>query len=166
MSDVPDRPDSSMLREVFSRFPTGVAIVGVRTADGATGGMTANALCSLSLEPMLVLVCFEQEARTLPLVTEAGRFSLSVLGEDDALLAQRFASKLDEAEKLATVPHRDEAGVPVLESAIAWTVCAVEEVLPGGDHAIVIGRVEALGSSEGQPLIWERGRFTRLAAGQ
>lgn len=155
--------DSANLRSVFGRFPTGVAVVGVRTAAGAAGGMTANALCSLSLDPLLVLVCFEREARTLPLVEEAGRFSLSVLGEDAGWVADRFASKLGEEEKLEGIAHRDEDGLPVLDDAVAWLTASVSEVLPGGDHAIVIGAVETLGEREGQPLIWERGRYTRLA---
>ena len=163
MSEPNRLPDAAALRAVFSRFPTGVAVIGVRTASGASGGMTANALCSLSLDPLLVLVCFEREARTLPLVEEAGRFSVNILGENDEALAERFASKLGEAEKLSSVPHHDELGLPVLEASIAWLACTVKEVLPGGDHAIVIGEVDALGSRDGKPLVWESGRYARLA---
>jgi len=153
-------PDSKALREVFARFPTGVAVICARDADGNEGGMTANAVCSLSLDPLLVLVCFQQEARTLPLVRRAGRFSISILEHGRGDLAERFASKrIEEAEKLAGVPHRDEAGAPVLDAAIAWTVCSVRETLPGGDHVIAIGEVEALGSREGDPLLWHRGRY-------
>jgi len=70
--------DAELYREVFGRFATGVAVVTSRTPSGE-GGMTANALCSLSLEARLVLVCFENEARTLPLVTDAGRFGIEPL---------------------------------------------------------------------------------------
>ena len=125
--------------------------------------MTANALCSLSLDPLLVLVCFEREARTLPLVEEAGRFSLSVLDETAGEVATRFASKLGEAEKLEGVAHHDEDGLPVVDASVAWLTATVSEILPGGDHVIVIGAVESLGEREGNPLIWERGRYTRLA---
>jgi len=154
------------LRDVFSRFPTGVAVICARDADGTEGGMTANAICSLSLDPLLVLVCFQRDARTLPLVERAGRFSISILEEGRSDLATRFASKgIAEAEKISGVPHRVESGVPVLDAAIAWAVCSVTETLPGGDHVIAIGAVEALGTREGAPLVWHGGEFTALAAG-
>src|SRR3978361_451358 len=71
-------PDPELFREVFGRFATGVAVI---TSAGASssGGMTANALCSLSLDPLLVLVCFENQARTLPIVREAQRFGINLL---------------------------------------------------------------------------------------
>lgn len=162
----PVTADASSLRSVFSRFPTGVAVVGVRTPSGAAGGMTANALCSLSLDPLLVLVCFEREARTLPLVEEAGRFSLSILDETAGPIADRFASKLAEEEKLDGVALSELDGLPVLDASVAWLTASVKEVIPGGDHLIVIGAVEKVGERDGAPLIWERGRYTRLSGDQ
>ena len=72
--------------------------------------MTANALCSLSLDPLLVLVCFENQARTLPIVREAGRFGINLLAAGQQELAGVFASKLPEAEKLEGVDHRSWTG--------------------------------------------------------
>jgi len=127
--------------------------------------MTANAICSLSLDPLLVLVCFQRDARTLPLVERAGRFSISILEAGRSDLASRFASKeIAEAQKISGVPHRSEAGVPVLDAAIAWAVCTVAETIPGGDHVIAIGSVDALGSREGAPLVWHRGEFTAVTS--
>src|SRR2546421_12245411 len=90
--------DPELFREVFGRFATGVAVI---TTAGATGGggMTANALCSLSLDPLLALVCFENRARTLPIVRDAGRFGVNVLGGGQEEVARLFASKLPEEEK-------------------------------------------------------------------
>lgn len=149
--------DPSAFREAFGRFATGVAVI---TAPG--GGMTANAVCSLSLDPLLVLVCFDRTARTLPLVLETRRFAVNVLGEGHAELARHFASKLPEAEKLARVDHRDEGGVPVLVEALSWVVCELERLEPGGDHEIAIGRVTAIGLDEGDPLVWYRGEYRGL----
>ena len=161
-----NHPDAAGLRDVFGRFPTGVAVICARDADGSVGGMTANAVCSLSLDPLLVLVCFQREARTLTLVERARRFSISFLEQGRGDLASRFASKeIEEADKLAGVPHRDVDGVPVLDAAIAWAVCTVTETLPGGDHVIAIGSVQALGSREGDPLVWHRGSFTAIESG-
>src|SRR5947209_20309278 len=85
-------PDPDLFREVFGGFATGVAVI---TSAGArsSGGMTANALCSLSLEPLLALVCFENRARTLPIVRESGRFGVNVLAAGQEHIAGVFASK-------------------------------------------------------------------------
>src|SRR5436305_4422513 len=133
-------PEPELFREVFGRFVTGVAVI---TSAGHTGmgGMTANALCSLSLEPLLALVCFENEARTLPIVRDAGRFGVNILNERQEELAGVFASKLPEAEKLEGVDHRFVGGVPIIDGAIAWAICELRELIAGGDHTIAIGAV-------------------------
>ncbi len=92
-------PDPELFREVFGRFATGVAVITSASPRGA-GGMTANALCSLSLDPLLALVCFENSARTLPIVREAGRSPSTCWPPTRSELAGVFASKLPEAEKL------------------------------------------------------------------
>ena len=155
------RCDPELFREVFGRFVTGVAVITAAGPAGA-GGMTANALCSLSLDPLLALVCFENEARTLPIVREAGRFGVSVLSSRQRALAGIFASKLPEHEKLAGVPHRLERGVPLIEGAIAWAVCELRELIAGGDHTIAIGEVVGLGLGAGEPLLWYRGRYQAM----
>src|SRR5947199_9968279 len=115
-------PEPELFREVFGRFVTGVAVI---TSAGHTGmgGMTANAICSLSLEPLLALVCFENGARTLPIVRDAGRFAVNMLNADQEELAGLFASKLPEQEKLEGVAHHLEHGVPIIEGSLAWAVC-------------------------------------------
>jgi 3-hydroxy-9,10-secoandrosta-1,3,5(10)-triene-9,17-dione monooxygenase reductase component len=153
--------DPELFREVFGRFATGVAVITSAGSAGA-GGMTANALCSLSLDPLLALVCFENRARTLPIVREAGRFAVNLLASDQEELAGVFASKLPEAEKLDGVAHRLEHGVPVIEGSIAWAVCELQESIAGGDHTIVIGRVIAMGLGDGTPLLWYSGRYHAL----
>jgi flavin reductase (DIM6/NTAB) family NADH-FMN oxidoreductase RutF len=154
-------PDPELFREVFGRFATGVAVI-TSAGPAGTGGMTANALCSLSLDPLLALVCFENQARTLPIVRDAGRFAVNVLAADQERLAGIFASKMPEAEKLDGVPYRSEAGIPVIEGALAWAVCDLRELIAGGDHTIAIGEVTALGLGEGRPLLWFEGRYHTL----
>jgi flavin reductase (DIM6/NTAB) family NADH-FMN oxidoreductase RutF len=155
--------DPELFREVFGRFVTGVAVITSAGSAGA-GGMTANALCSLSLDPLLALVCFENGARTLPIVREAQRFGVNVLGAHQEHLAGVFASKMPEAEKLDGVAHRLEHGVPVIEDSLAWAVCELRELIAGGDHTIGIGEVTAMGLGGGEPLLWYGGRYrtTRL----
>jgi flavin reductase (DIM6/NTAB) family NADH-FMN oxidoreductase RutF len=151
-------PDPELFREVFGRFATGVAVITSIGARGS-GGMTANALCSLSLDPLLALVCFENRARTLPIVRESRRFGVNVLASDQEDLAGVFASKLPEAEKLEGVDHRIEYGVPLIEGALAWAACELRELIAGGDHTIGIGEVIALGLGQGEPLLWYAGGY-------
>jgi flavin reductase (DIM6/NTAB) family NADH-FMN oxidoreductase RutF len=151
-------PDPEVFREVFGRFATGVAVITSAGPAGA-GGMTANAICSLSLDPLLALVCFENRARTLPIVREAGRFAINVLSASQADLAGVFASKLPEAEKLDGVGHRIEHGVPIIDGALAWAACELRELIAGGDHTIGIGEVVAMGLGNGEPLLWYAGRY-------
>jgi flavin reductase (DIM6/NTAB) family NADH-FMN oxidoreductase RutF len=155
-------PGFELFREVFGRFATGVAVI---TSSGPTGsgGMTANALCSLSLEPLLALVCFENQARTLPIVRDARRFAVNVLTLEQEDLAGVFASKLPESEKLDGVPHRLENGVPVIEGSLAWATCELRELIPGGDHTIALGEVQRMGLGEGEPLLWYAGSYHSLA---
>jgi flavin reductase (DIM6/NTAB) family NADH-FMN oxidoreductase RutF len=158
-------PEPERFREVFGRFATGVAVITSCAATGS-GGMTANALCSVSLNPLLALVCFENRARTLPIVREAGRFGVNLLAASQERLAGVFASKLPESEKLDGVAHELRDGVPVLEGVIAWATCEVQELIAGGDHTIAIGRVRCLGladSSQAEPLVWYAGAYRALA---
>src|SRR6201999_2440562 len=145
-------PHPELFREVFGRFATGVAVI-TTAGPAGRGGMTANALCSLSLDPLLALVSFANSARTLPIVREARRFAVNVLGSSQEALAEVFASKIPEAEKLDSVAHRYEAGLPILDGVIAWATCDLRELIAGGDHTIAIGDVTALGLGQGQPLL-------------
>jgi len=150
--------DPELFREVFGRFATGVAVI-TSSGPAGHGGMTANALCSLSLEPLLALVCFENQARTLPIVRDAGRFAVNVLSAGQEHLAGVFASKLPEAEKLEGVRHHFEHGVPIIDGSLAWAACELRELISGGDHMIAIGEVIGMGLGDGEPLLWYGGQY-------
>jgi flavin reductase (DIM6/NTAB) family NADH-FMN oxidoreductase RutF len=145
-------------RSVMGQFATGVTVVTVATPGGPVG-MTANAVCSLSLEPVLLLVCFDNEARTLPVVRETGRFGVNVLAAGQEDLARLFASKRPEREKFAGVAHTVNDGIPVIEGVLAWVGCRLERLVPGGDHTIGIGAVESAEAGRGEPLLWFRGSY-------
>ncbi len=147
-----------LFREVFGRFATGVAVV-TSASPAASGGMTANAVCSLSLEPLLALVCFENSARTLPIVRESGRFGVNVMAAHQEDVARVFASKVPESEKLEGVPHRLHSGVPIIDGALSWVACELRELIAGGDHTIAIGEVISMWLGEGDPLLWYAGQY-------
>jgi flavin reductase (DIM6/NTAB) family NADH-FMN oxidoreductase RutF len=160
---MPAALDPRSYRSVIGRLPTGVAIV---TCAGASGpaGMTTNAVTSLSLEPLLLLVCFDNTSRTLPVVREAGRFAVNVLRADQADLARVFASKRVARDKFEAVTHTVAHDVPVLDDALAWVACDLLALHPGGDHTIGIGAVtHVYADDDGQPLVWYAGGYTTLA---
>ena len=149
-------------RDTIGHFASGVTIV---TATGPNGpaGMTTNAVTSLSLDPLLLLVCFELRSRTLAVVRASERFAVNVLHDGDEELAAVFASKRIAREKFESVTHAETHGVPVLDGALAWIACDLRELHPGGDHVIGIGEVIGLGTGEERdPLVYYRGRYTTI----
>lgn len=159
----PPADAARVYRDTIGRFATGVTVV---TAVGPEGpaGMTTNAVASLSLEPRLLLVCFEARSRTLQVVRNARRFAVNILRAGDEELAAVFASKVVGPQKFADVTQTEEHGVPVLDRALAWIACDLLELRPGGDHEIGIGRVLGTGAGqEGDPLVFFGGRYTTIA---
>jgi flavin reductase (DIM6/NTAB) family NADH-FMN oxidoreductase RutF len=149
-------------REAIGRFATGVTVVTTRGAAGPAG-LTTNAVTSLSLDPLLLVVCFDNASRTLPVVLEARRFAVNVLHTGQTALAQVFASKRVATEKFEAVTHSEASGVPVLDDALAWFACELREVHPGGDHTIGIGEiVEMGGGPDAEPLVFYRGLYTTV----
>jgi flavin reductase (DIM6/NTAB) family NADH-FMN oxidoreductase RutF len=153
-------------RDTIGRLPTGVAVV-TATGPGGPAGMTTNAVASLSLDPLLLIVCFETRSRTLEVVRSSRRFAVNVLRAGDEELAAVFASKRVGPEKFAALTGhrwREEHGLPVLDRALAWIACELRELLPGGDHEIGVGEVIGTGAGdEGDPLVFYRGRYTTVA---
>ena len=151
--------DPGRYRQVMGHFATGVAIVTCSGPDGPAG-LTTNAVTSVSLEPLLLLVCFDNASRTLVAVRHARRFAVNVLRAGQEDLARVFASKRVAREKFEAVTHMVAHGVPVLDGALAWLACDLRELHPGGDHTIGIGAVTHLDADPGgEPLVWFRGMY-------
>jgi 3-hydroxy-9,10-secoandrosta-1,3,5(10)-triene-9,17-dione monooxygenase reductase component len=136
------------------------------TSHGADGpaGLTTNAVASVSLDPLLLLVCFDNGSRTLPAVRASRRFAVNVLRAGQEELAAVFASKRVAREKFESVTHEIAHGVPVLDGALAWLACDLRELHPAGDHTIGIGEVTQMDADlDGEPLVFFRGAYHRLA---
>jgi flavin reductase (DIM6/NTAB) family NADH-FMN oxidoreductase RutF len=138
------------LRGAMSRFATGVTVVGTYAPDGTPVGTTANAVSSVSLDPPLVLVCLAHESHTLAALRTHGGFAISVLAGEHADLAVAFARPAVAADG------------PVVPGALAVLECDVHDVLPAGDHAIVLGRVTAteVAGDARSPLLFFRSRLS------
>jgi flavin reductase (DIM6/NTAB) family NADH-FMN oxidoreductase RutF len=153
--------EARAFRDVAGRFVTGVSVV---TSFGPHGpsGMTANAVTSLSLEPPLMIVCFDRTARTLEAVEHSRRLAIQFLAHDQEEIASRFASKLPEAEKFEGLEWSDRGGVPALGGAVAGMACTLRELVPGGDHLIGIAEVVDLWTEGGEPLVFFGGDYWTL----
>lgn len=151
------------LRGFAGRFATGVAVITTRNHAGQPHGLTINAVTSLSLEPPLFLICLGHGSNTLAALRESGSFGINFLGSQQAALSTRFASK--SLAKFDGLEWSDGAlGNPLLEGAIAHGECRVQNLHEGGDHAIVIGRLESTALREGAPLLYFQGRYAALHA--
>jgi len=151
--------DTLRYREVIGHFATGVAIVTCNGPDGPTG-LTTNAITSVSLEPLLLLVCFDNTSRTLPAVRATRRFAVNVLRAGQEDLARVFASKRLAHEKFEAATHMLAHGVPVLDGALAWLACDLIDLHPAGDHTIGIGAITQMDADpDGVPLVWFRGAY-------
>uniref|UniRef100_A0A831UHA0 Flavin reductase n=1 Tax=Thermus islandicus TaxID=540988 RepID=A0A831UHA0_9DEIN len=140
-------------KEALSRFASGVAVVAA-AEPLEERGMTATAFMSLSLEPPLVALGIAEKARLLPLLERARAFSVSFLREGQETVAEHFAGRPREGVGLV------EGRVP---GALAVLRCRLHATYPGGDHRIVVGRVEGVElGEEGAPLVYYRRGYRRL----
>jgi 3-hydroxy-9,10-secoandrosta-1,3,5(10)-triene-9,17-dione monooxygenase reductase component len=161
----PGAVDAAAFRDAFGRFVTGVCAVTSFGPDGPSG-LTANAVTSLSLDPPLVIVCFDRGARTLGAVEHSRRFGVHFLANSQQDVAARFASKEPEEEKFAGLRWSERSGVPMLEDCLGGLACEVESLLPGGDHLIGVGKVVDLWHSDAQPLVFYRGDYWTLSGAE
>lgn len=146
-------------RTAIGHFATGVAVV---TTPGPAGA-TTNAVTSLSLDPLLLLVCFEDTSRTLEVLRETRRFAVNVLSVEQEDVARTFASKREMDAKFDDVAWEDRDGTPVLCDTLAWIACDVHELSSGGDHTIVIGHVrDGAFDTQRRPLLFFRGAYSSL----
>jgi flavin reductase (DIM6/NTAB) family NADH-FMN oxidoreductase RutF len=152
--------DEVTFREAIAHFATGVTVITTKHGDQASG-MTASAVASLSLDPVLLLVCISNALPSHEAIESSRRFVVNVLGEGQQDLALRFARPSE--DKFAGIALREEADLPVLDDAIAYFVCDVHERFPGGDHSIFTGLVRSCGATPGKrPLLYFRSQFGSL----
>lgn len=156
--------DPADFRASLGHYPTGVAVV-TAILDGRPVGFTVGSFGSVSLEPPLVGFLATRTSTTWPEVRAAGAFCVNVLGAGGEEVCWQFSRPSD--DRFASVEWSPApSGAPVLRCASLWVDCTVDEVLPAGDHLMVLGRVNALEVvSAGRPLVFHRGRVLALDGG-
>jgi flavin reductase (DIM6/NTAB) family NADH-FMN oxidoreductase RutF len=152
-------------RKALGCFATGVTVITVARPAGEVHGMTANAFCSVSLEPPLVLVCVDHGSDTHPLLRAARRFGVSVLRQDQQEIARYFAAaekSPEVAERLAIRYRIARSGTPLLDPALAQLDCALLAAHEAGDHTIFIGEVKEAAVAPAAPLLFFAGGYRDL----
>ena len=146
-------------------FATGVTIVTV-DLDGEVHGMTANAFASVSLDPMLVLVCVDHTTRTHAHLHAKKRFGINVLCEEQRAISEYYARPErthEHAEQEAGARfERTRHGTPMLQGSLAYLECRLHSAEVAGDHTIFIAEVEDVLVREGEPLLFFRGKYRKV----
>ena len=146
-------------------FATGVTVITV-DHEGEVHGMTANAFTSVSLDPLLVLVCVDHRARTHAHLHAKKRFGVNVLAEDQRAISEYYARPTlthEHAEQEAGARfERTTHGTPVLHGALAYLECRLHTAQDAGDHTIFIAEVEDVVVREGNPLLYFRGNYRKI----
>jgi len=153
--------DARAFRSAMGSLANGVTVISVVDEHDRPMGMTATAVCSLSLEPPLLLVCVGHEGALHDLITRAPWFGVLVLAADQRDLAERFATRGRQAFD-ADGP-RTPARLPRLPGVVATIDCRRRAVFEGGDHSIVTGELEWADVAGGAPLLHQSGVYARLA---
>lgn len=151
------------LKEAMGCFATGIAVVTTHF-EGGDYGMTCNSFNTVSLDPALVLWSVQRTASSHEAFMKGGGYTVSILGAGQEDIAHRF-TRGTPAERFAGLPAtRLATGRLVIDHAVAWFDCALENAVEAGDHDVLIGRVLEFASTDGDLLGYLRGEFMRLGS--
>lgn len=148
--------DLAQFKRALGLWASGVTVV-TTNVDGLLYCMTASSFSSLSVDPLLILVCVAKSAKLHELIEQSGAFAVNLLRDDQRVLGDAFARTGRESvarlEEVETFPG--PTGSPIFRPSLAYLDCTIERMIEGGDHSIVLGRVLAVGSDESaRPLLY------------
>jgi flavin reductase (DIM6/NTAB) family NADH-FMN oxidoreductase RutF len=157
--------DAAEFRKAMGCFATGVTIITL-DLEGDVHGMTANAFASVSLDPLLVLVCVDHRAATHEHLHAKKRFGVNVLCEDQRAISEYYArpdrTHEHAEEETGAQFDRTQHGTPMLRGALAYLECRLHSSEEAGDHTIFIAAVEDAVVRKGEPLLFFRGKYQRV----
>jgi flavin reductase ActVB len=158
---MPVEASSNVFRDAMASFPSGATIVTTSDASGEWWGFTASSFCSVSMDPPLVLTCLANNAQCFPAFAQAERWNIHVLQHRHADLAMRFATrgvnKFEGGEFVS-----DSCGLPILPDVSISLRCAAYSKVEGGDHLVLLGRVEEVAIGSEAPFVYFRRKFHSL----
>jgi flavin reductase (DIM6/NTAB) family NADH-FMN oxidoreductase RutF len=152
-------------RQAMGCFATGITVITVAEPGSEVHGMTANSFTSVSLDPLLVLVCVDHRARTHAHLHARQRFGINILSREQRAISEYYASS-DETHQHPELAgakfDRTAHGTPVLHDALAYLECRLHSTQVAGDHTIFVGEVEEAVVREGDPLLYYGGQYKQL----
>ncbi len=160
--------DPIEFRNCCGRFATGVTVVTAMLNDGSPVGVTANSFSSVSLDPPLILFCLDKKALSFDAFNLASHFAFNILSESQQAVSNNFASQGIDKFKDANFKLND-SGVPILEGCLATIECRMHAIHDGGDHQIIVGKVQSMAMKDlsadehGRPLLYFSGKYGKLA---
>lgn len=158
-------PTTSEFRLALGQFATGVTVVTAERSPGRVHGMTANSFTSVSLDPLLILVCVSRNAQLLAIIEREKRFGVNILKENQREISEYFARPEESAETEARLGIQfrwTSSRVPLLEHSLAHLACKLTGSHIAGDHTIFLGEVESVEVFGGEPLLYLRGEYRRV----
>lgn len=158
--------ETRAFRAVTGYFATGVTLV-TSSWEGVHTALTANSFASVSLDPLLVLVCVDLTAESHPFIASSRAFAVNILSADQEGISRAFATKDPGKDAaLRTLPHHTgQSGAPILDESLGFFDCRVVQETHAGDHTIFIGEVlEFGGTGDGDALLFFRGQYRTLSA--
>ena len=152
-------------RNTIGLFATGVTVI-VSGEGNEVRAMTANAVSSLSLDPMLLMIGVHKKARLAEMLQAGQGFTVNILCQEQKELSNYFAGGLKAEDELPQFTFIPWQGAPRLAGCLAAIGCELYELLEGGDHWIAVGKVVALYQAEDtrRPLLFYKARYRALAA--
>ena len=149
------------LRDTLGAFATGVTVVTTLDGDGRAIGLTVNSFNTVSLDPPLILWSLSLASPSIEAFRRASHFAVNVLAADQQAVAERFARR--NSDKFAGIDWRAGLGGAPLPAGCCPTLeCRCEAQHAGGDHLILIGRVEGCSRRDQAPLVFHGGRYRSL----
>ena len=146
----------------MGNFATGITVVTTRDKDGKPYGLTVNSFTSVSLNPVLVLVCLDVRLSGLQSFRDSRHFGVSILSEHQEDVSRMFAKK--DAERPTEIFFEGKLGMPLLKNALAIMECQTVKIYEGGDHLIFLGEVDnAENIQPDHPLLYFRGKYRKVS---
>lgn len=156
--------DGRELRNALGRFATGVCLITAVTDEGEPLALTANSFSSVSLDPPLVLWNLQNNSEVFAVYSGAKHYAINVLAGNQQELSSRYARKGDHVLDPEHFTLGENGGAPIITDALVSFECTLDATHPGGDHLIIVGRVDAMNvRPEGEPLVFYSGAYRALA---
>lgn len=152
--------EKARLKQAMGTFATGVTVVSTHV-DGIDYGMTCNSFNTVSLEPAMVLWSIAKSSGSHDAFINGGGYTVSVLPEGSQKTAMQFTRGAPQERYDGLATRRLESGRLILGDAVAWFDCTIDQIVPAGDHDVLIARVLEFQSTDREPMVYLKGQFTR-----